>query len=117
MIPQYTAKENNEIIFITNISASALQCICNGAVTRCNFSSNFQLNCSSKLIVEVVTQYEFTIDFQLIKPIQYNHCMGKRHCDVMVLTIGSIENQMHFRFQSTFKLCFRLNRSQGTILV
>lgn len=92
MIPQYTAKENNEIIFITNISASTLQCICNGAVTRCNFSSNFQLNCSSKLIVEVVTQYEFTIDFQLIKPIQYNHCMGKRHCDVMVLTIGSIEN-------------------------
>lgn len=75
-----------------------------------------------KSIVEVVTWYNVTLDFQLIKPtgIQYYYCMGNHHCDVTILTKKSIKNQMHFRFSIDFILCFFdlwLRWLHGTILV
>lgn len=46
--------------------------------------------------------------YNLFKPIQYYHCMGKSHCDITILTRESMENRTHFRFSVDLRLCFRL---------
>lgn len=56
-------------------------------------------------IDEMVTRYDFTINFRLIKPIEYFCWMGKSHCDITILTRESIENWTHFRFSINFRLC------------
>lgn len=48
-------------------------------------------------IVEVVTRYDFTIDFRSIKPILNNLLYGtKNQCDDTILTKELIENRTHF---------------------
>lgn len=90
-----------------------------GAVTGCNFSSNF--NCYQlaqisrlELIVEVVTRHDLIIIFIITIHVYY---MSK----VTVTSWFSPENRSNnwtqSDFQLTLKLCFRLGRSHGMLLV
>lgn len=77
------------------------------------FSSHFQSPQVSRLL-RLSRDAIFTIDFWLIKIIQYFLYVGKSKCEVMILTWESIEIRTHIRFSIDFQTLIRLSTKMVT---